>query len=307
MKKKICVVDTVYSLLLYLLYNPSWENDTEFYCGDTLPKEIREKLCFNVVKYPQSRIGRILFRFRFDIILKCLLAGEVYGQDHLPISQLFLKNGFILIEDGLANYCLDGIKKGNTFSFAGKYIYGLKQTKGLSKKVRKILLTGMQTIPESISKKVELIDIKSLVMKSDMDKIFSLFGVSRGILHENTILVLTQPLTESKKGLSVAQQLSIYKKVIEEYNPYNVVIKPHPRDICDYTSLGVNVLSPFFPVELLLFNKQSIDVLVTLWSSSAFHNSNVKRIEVLGTKDWPFLEEEFGHRPTQTIINHENL
>lgn len=301
--KKICVVDTVYSLLLYLLYNPNWDSDTQFFCGETLPEEVRRNLKMRMIKYPKSRIGKILFRFRFGIIIQSLFAKEVYGQDHLPISHLFLRKGFICIEDGLANYWIEGIEEGNKLSFAAKYLYGWKKSKGYSNRVSKIILTGLYDIPAEIRDKVEILDLKAVMAHVNLNKIYNLFGISNDLLGKRSVLLLTQPLNEGKKGITAQKQLEIYKSIVKRYNAKNVVIKPHPRDICDYSSMEVEVLPPFFPVELLLFNQNSIELLVTLWSSSAYHSSNVKRVEILGTSEWPFLEEGFGHIPSRTIIN----
>ena len=94
------------------------------------------------------------------------------------------------------------------------------------------------------------------------------------------ILLLTQPLTEF---ISKEEQISIYKKIINNYNNTKIVIKSHPRDIyVEYEKLFPNsiVIRETFPSEFFKLMGINIGRVVTAFSTAV--NPYIGKVPV----DW---------------------
>lgn len=74
-------------------------------------------------------------------------------------------------------------------------------------------------------------------------------------IEAHSALILTEPLHRDGLCGDIEEQVSIYQKLVEalEMDGYSVILKPHPRDLADYTRLGVWMLKREFPVELLRY------------------------------------------------------
>lgn len=89
---------------------------------------------------------------------------------------------------------------------------------------------------------------------------------------ENRALVLTQPLYKDKILQSEAEQISFYKKIVQDLKQKNfkVYIKPHPRDCVDYSAFisDVNVINKEFPIEIFNYIKNiSFSIVASIDSS----------------------------------------
>lgn len=77
------------------------------------------------------------------------------------------------------------------------------------------------------------------------------------IIHEKTILLLTQPFYTDNVLKSENEQIKLYKRLVMEnmsdIQKEQLVIKPHPRDNTDYTSV--------FPTAVILNKNMPVEVL----------------------------------------------
>lgn len=106
------------------------------------------------------------------------------------------------------------------------------------------------------------------------------------------ILVLTEPLCNEGRVKNIKQQVAVYRNLIERLgNNVAVVIKPHPRDVCNYSGLiskSVTVLPKTFPSEILAFILgEKIEKCYSVTSNSVLSFSQDKAV-VLGKK---FIEQ----------------
>lgn len=278
--RRICVVDTVYTLLLYYLICGIDEDDI-FIISKGIPQEIRKNIKhiylshFSYDDIPDSNLILIILK-RLTIIakraygvikLRILLffkikncEVEVYGHGHLYFSfPLYEYENSYLIEDGLGNYLGLETPKYNEskfLQFFGVYINNYHEGYGTHKNIKKIYLTK-QDVPEIIKNKVDIIDMEKKwnnLSKNDKNKILEIFNIDLDDIDfdDETVLILTEPLAEGNI-ITLEDELEIYKNIIEKFKDKNIIIKPHPRDSKNYGKLfpDIKIIDKYFPIELL--------------------------------------------------------
>lgn len=109
------------------------------------------------------------------------------------------------------------------------------------------------------------------------------------------VLLCTQPLYKDGQLKTIEEQKQVYADIIESYSSqgYTVVVKPHPRDDMDYSSLcnqyGGWVIDRFIPSEVLNFNKDiHYDLAVSITTTAIETLQFVKEKKYLG---FEFLEK----------------
>lgn len=101
---------------------------------------------------------------------------------------------------------------------------------------------------------------------------------------ENKALVLTQPLYKDKILQSEAEQLSFYKKIVQDLKQKNfkVYIKPHPRDCIDYSAFisDINVINKEFPIEIFNYIKNISFSIAASMDSSCMDALNFCEVKI---------------------------
>ena len=84
------------------------------------------------------------------------------------------------------------------------------------------------------------------------------------------VILLTQPYAVDGH-MTEEEQMNVYRKIVSHYGEDNVVIKPHPRDKCDYKSFfpHVEVFDKVVPMQLLVLLGAGFERVATINSSSA--------------------------------------
>lgn len=114
-------------------------------------------------------------------------------------------------------------------------------------------------------------DLLACVNNGNIKKILDIYLEDPDVFHEENIaLIMTVPLSDSEKDISEEKQIRIYRDLIEQYKDYNVIIKPHPRDSSDYSSITkARTINRYFPSELIRFlDNGNISKYVALISTS---------------------------------------
>ena len=278
--RRICVVDTVYTLLLYYLICGINEDDI-FIMSGGIPKEIRKNVKhiyfphFKNDDIPNSNLILIIFK-RLQIIAKRTYGilklrimlffktrncnVEVYGQGHLNFSfPLYEYENSYIIEDGLGNY-MDltepDYSQSKLLRFFGFYTNELYEGFGTHKNIKKVYLTKNE-VPEIIKNKVEIINMQKIwhgLSENEKNEILEIFNINLGEIRFNdeTVLILTEPFTEAHYT-TLEEELSIYNHLIEKFKDKEVIIKPHPRDPKNYYEIfpDTKIIDKYFPIELL--------------------------------------------------------
>ena len=310
-KVRICVVDTVYSLFLYLL-KFGYDSSDIFILSSGVPKEVRNNL--NHIYFPDIKLlhdkssflkwsytnlinafKQVYGILKLRLILFFKTRGkkvEVYGQGHLTFSYpLYEFENSYIIEDGLGNYLdLKQPTKINPIlnklaNFFGIYVFNLREGFGTHENIKKVYLTK-NNVPSEIKDKVEVMDMDNLwELKSESEKkgILDIFNLNVNELGSDLVLLLTEPFSEHNL-LPFEEEIKIYKEFIDKYP--NIIIKTHPREKKDYSSLFPNIIiiDVPFPVELLKYVGIKIEKIVTICSTAALNLKNDVEIEIYDKK-----------------------
>lgn len=275
MTKRICTVDTVYSLFLYFLIKGVSDDDL-FIFSSGVPEDVRKNIN-HVIKFAVMNLG-VCFRQLYGILklrLLMLFVGddvEIYGHGHTQFSYMFYEyENTYLIEDGLANYrkLESNFISNRLLNFLGLYIKGSKSGYGTHENIKKVYLTYEGFC--DVSSKAEIIDLNALwenLSLEDHLKILKIFNFSN--LENIDVLLITQAFSEDNL-MDLNEEMRIYSEIVEKYP--NIIIKPHPRKVKDYSKIFPDntVLDKHFPVELLVLMGIKIEKTVTISSTAVLH------------------------------------
>nr|WP_299384348.1 glycosyltransferase family 52 [Allomuricauda sp.] len=168
----------------------------------------------------------------------------------------FGRNNIEMIEDGARTYR----QRHSTFEQLMKtYITKTPLGGGFDKEVKTIHAQFPGKLPKGIQSKAVELNIKKEVAKFPetlKKEIFNLFigDNTIDIPKHNTVLILTQPISEDKVVKNEAVKIEIYRDLISKI-PKNakVILKTHPREITKYEEHfpDITVLPALFPIEIL--------------------------------------------------------
>lgn len=273
--KRVCSIDSQYTLFLFLLVNRCEINDVFFIFWKNIPNYILTKFKNSIQNYYDFNIiGNDDFRNNFHYFLrfyKTLLKYNLFmaspcGQDHLPFSRLYLNffwRKFTEYEDGLESY-----KDHSSLNVdkSIKNIIKLKDSQpwfGMSNKTYKIYLTNPQrSIPDYLRRKVcwvNVLDLWNSLSKDKQDYIKDLFHLKDILLAESVdTLLLTGPFSEDNL-CSEEEKIHAVNLIINQYPKENIAIKCHYRENTEYDRYFKNVMiiREKFPLELFLLSYQT--------------------------------------------------
>ncbi|MFM4943852.1 glycosyltransferase family 52 [Aeromonas bivalvium] len=294
MFNNVLVVDSSYSLLIYLTIFNEKKDNTLYIVSDGICSEVRNN--FKEVIYLQKGVRGFI-----DLLIKCVLNTKLrgvllnrsrcrfYGHDHLFFSPPFISR-FTIIEDGLSNYCCSNRKFPVSMLLPNK-------VPGDGNNIERVLLSGIKDVPTEISNKVEYFSLKKswdMLSVTYRDSINSLFSFDETELEFCDALLLTQPLSEDGFILE-SEKIEIYQDIINQFGNMKVVIKPHPREKTNYTEImtGCVVVDGKYPAELICLNSKKINTVITIFSTSIYSFSECRKV-FIGTERYPSLMNKVG-------------
>lgn len=341
-KKNICLVTTVYSFFLYLLIKGYNEEDIYIFTA-WFPKGVSKNvkhIQMPAVQFKGKKFADLdslsgiyeniigFFKYFYGYLkLRILLfiktfncTVEAYGHAQTPFSYILFENeNSNIIEDGLENYTaeicephkinpiIDGI-----LHLCGIYFLNNCECYGSHKNIKNIYLTQEQNHP-LIKDKVKIIDIKELwnnLANDEQRKLLEIMNVNvEGIdFNKKTALLLTQPLSEgSLTTITEEEEINIYHGIIDKFDDYQIIIKPHPRDTKDFEKIfpDIKIIDKSFPVEILAMININPTVVCSI-VSTACYNFEKSKIYVYDGK----LNDELlinAREELLKIINEKNL
>lgn len=314
--KNICITDSLYSLLIFMLISRNKISETFFVFGNSIKIDknifkdnsiILEKENASS-KFDSMKKRMKMYSYIKNIVKENNLEGlTVYGGDHLTGAGYFIKNHeFHVIEDGIINYYSmpevdKQIDRESAVLKMFKYATYLYYPYGFSKNVRKIYLTKECDAPLKLKNKIEIISLKEMWDNSDENKkseILQVFGLDKSLLEELAAkenILLTQPFSEDKV-LTENEKIEIYKDIMRNYDEKSTVIKTHPREKTDYRTAFPKavILDKPFPFELFSLLNTDFKRAVTIFSTSVMNLGENVQIDFYGTKINEKLLLKFG-------------
>ena len=316
--KNICITDSLYSLLFFMLVTKTSISETFFIFGNSINinKEIFKNNSIVIEKEnASSKFDSMKKRIKMYKFMKELVKNnslenlDVYGGDHLTGAGYFIKNhNFKVIEDGIINYYsmpeVDAqIKRENFFLRMFKYATYLYYPYGFSKNVTKIYFTKKaDNIPQRLKNKIETISLKNLWDSSTNKKkseILHVFGLQSSLLKElseKENILLTQPFSEDKI-MPEEEKIEIYKNIMKNYDESKTVIKTHPREKTFYKDIFPKaiILDKPFPFELFSLMDSNFKKAITVFSTSVMNLNKDVQIDFYGSKINDKLLKKFGN------------
>lgn len=323
-EKIVCLVATQYTLLLYLLYSSMQDiKDTYFIftygihqdIAVHFPKSvfIKKDAFFHGKKIKQWLYCYYLRMFKLRFVGK---KTQVYAQDHLNISPSLLYNrNYILLEDSPFIESVyrnseryktkERYKKQDNYKLV-KWLYGKTFwcEFGNNDLCKGIVMSENEGYIDFLDgKKRYICPLQESWEKCSKEKkeyILSVFNLSETDIQElgqyKTIL-FTQPLYPD--CLTEEEHRSVFSKILANYSIDNLIIKKHPRDVCDYSTIvpDVKVFSKNIPSQLLDLVGVKFELAITPFSSAVLDFSYPIQIDWYGTECHPKLLEIFGKIP----------
>ncbi len=311
MSQNIVIENTLYSLLLYWLIKTP--KNTVYILDSTIDSKVvknikKDNLVFVFdSKFNKNLLYRLFrvyiyekLRLKLFLLINRVKTLDIYGNDDLISFDIFRKERYSILEDGIVNYNFTCRIKDNFFY---NYIRGYRYGKpyGLSIRCKKIYLTGVKDIPKEIESKVDIIDLKYLWDKKSIDEkeyILKLFDIDRDFLKDLTsrdTILLTQPISEDLL-CTEDEKIEIYSKIIKEYGAKNLIIKVHPREQTNYRKYFQDALIIYkpFPSELFMLLNIKFKRAVTLFSTAVYSFGKDTKVVWKGTTVHPSLVKTRG-------------
>lgn len=322
--KRVCIVDTIYSMSLFFLLSKSVKDfeDTLFVVSNGIPKQILEKLP-NVI-YEQNVYDfdlsskKLLLRLKLIRLLKYnwrFIFAKHYALDHLPFSPQYLGfSRYVLLEDApgiLRRVEKDQIRlypneKRDFLWYVNAWFYHggcWKNIWGQNVFCKNIIISDPKDVESGLlkNKHFTLVNLKKMWdKKKDSQKqwFMSFLGLDTRKLKQwekAKTLILTNPwITDNI--LTEEEYISCYKSSIDKYKDTGVIVKPHPRDHFDWHKHfpELQVMDTIVPMQILCFLGVQFDRAVTVASTAVTSFPSETEIVWLGHKICPALLEKCG-------------
>lgn len=317
--KRVCIIDTMYSLSLYFLLTKSVEEfeNTLFVVSKGIPTNIIDKLP-NVI-YEDNIYDfllenkKLLLRLR---LIRCLkynwrfLFAKHYALDHLPFSSQYIGfSRYVLLEDSPGFFNLadqysflvcPSVKK-NFMWYLHSFLYhGVcwKNCWGQNFLCKNIIISDSRDATSLLlkKKKVTIVNLRKLwEEKEDKDKnwFLSFLGLNIHDLEKwkkAETIILTQPwITDDI--LTEEEYLSCYIGSIEKFKKTGVIIKPHPRDYFDWHKHfpDLHIMNTVVPMQILCFMGLKFKRAITISSTAVSSFPSDTEIVKLGHQISPKL------------------
>ena len=277
----ICV--TPYQLLLTILKIEDSKSELVLQEGIT-DKEIISNLSKERIFKKIDILNMLIFDgVKKYIINKREMAGfitrfkgvdDIYTyNDHTPIGWILdkYKIKYNLIEDGYDFFSYKYIdfrnriftKKSTIQDYKDllKHLFFLRRTKGpgFSKYCQSIEVNDISVVPKDERyhkfKEVPRKELFENITEERKQLILRVFDVEElSEVKDNSVLILTQPLSIDGLMDSDDKQYGFYKRICDKYlsEGYEVYLKPHPRDTITYEEMnGVKLIVQSVPMELI--------------------------------------------------------
>ena len=315
---RVCIFTSVYSLLIYLLYSNDDELKKTFYFFTSgVTKSIREKFpghfFINIINSKRKKksytIIKSIYLFFFIYLFRYLRwpflrKADIFCNDHNLIPPFIIgKKEYAFIEE--EPKILSIKREANS-----RFVKGLSQKIlcnlisdvvgkpfANNKQCKSLVLTEDDDVPYIMDKKKYIMNLHRAWDKASERKrkyilnIYNIYTDDINILEAKTHILLVQPLS-TDGTISEDEQISIYRQIIEKYDPSSLLIKSHPRDLIDYRKYFPNIciFDKPIPMQLLiLISHNNFIKAITLFSSAIKFFPDTVEKEWIGSSVHPAL------------------
>lgn len=302
MISRFFIANSTYSLLQYALAFTDQIDETFFLLGPSIQKSCLKSKA--VIKLPPKEMIDEYIHSFLDKIENKLEGFEVpfYGNLVTPYAnELSKKYPFYSLSDGSSDSHM-----------VEKHLKNPNILKCYTTKLG-------HEIEKSNHPKLVVHDLENLwdkKTKTEKNKIANIFNVTPEtleLLETKSVILITQPLSEDNI-ISEEEKITLYKSILKNYDLNSVVIKPHPREKTDWSSIFPNtpIIPQQVPAELLsmMIKPQKV---CTFYSTAAFSLCAPENVDIyskdfnklvfanpnqnMGNMPYVDIEAVYGHRP----------
>lgn len=322
-KPRVFVTGSLWSLLIYLLYNDleDIKRTHYFFTDKGIHATVRNNFKHHVVNISwDDNVHWFIVKFLFIFIpyinyirWPYLLWCDMWGIDQgFAIQSIIGHNPYTLIEDGAIDYMVSRDLRKNKRDWFRRLLWGpiYLHDLGRNSKCKRIILTQKAT-NERLKEKAEEINLHELWNQSSKEKkefvlhAFNLTMDDVELMKMRRVILLTQPFSLDCSDISDEDQIKMYHEMIKPYGEENVIIKPHPRETMSYNGKipGTIVLDKVIPFQLLELLGVSFDVAVTVCSTSVMGLKDMgTKIDFKGTLIDKRIQDVYGTIQKNSII-----
>ena len=162
--------------------------------------------------------------------------------------------------------------------------------RGNSEQCKNIYLTGQSEIIKNIANKVIIIDTQKIwsdMSLSKKQKILECFDVTNddmSFFSNSSDVLFTQCFSEDNY-CSEEIKIKMYKDIVNCFsNVGNLIVKPHPREITDYSVIFPEavIYKKKIPIEILILLGVKIERAITVNSSAVYNFPKTTKTIILG-------------------------
>ena len=326
MERRVCMVEALYPLMFYLLISSAEEIQSTYF---VLDERIDPNICNRLPNVCNEKRGA-LYKHRYCLLLYGKLL-QYTKYSFLRKSNVFgLDFKWYLLQGLRINYiedCPNVFNLWETSPMYGNYIKNLQRPKW-KQKIEKLIFGSFYRHPVATSdgikaiyttaacqksylegKKQFVFDLKNEWEESSDEKkklILSIFDISDNDLEElktKKVMLLTQAFYDDKM-VTVEEQIEIYRKILDNYNHDDVIIKAHPRDRLDYRKCFPDVMyfDKVVPLQFLSIIGVKFSHVATVSSSSALSFGDDVQIDWYGGGVHPGILKAEGIRTLEKAL-----
>ena len=303
--KSLYICHTVYHLYISILKAFLQDSICDVILVDTIPdglgicQRLEDTQLFGKVVYLDRKD---VFKVKYKEYLKNFLnyfynkeyitskLGYIKEYDNVYIFNDYTEIGCFLVNNDIKYHLLeDGLdvyKQFDVFEEIGRgyyikkilfQLFNIPYSVGMTKQCIDVEINDAVGLKTKIDKPIIVQNRKELedrVGSSFLSIVFKVYGVDSITVPKNSVLIITQVLTEICVVDNKKEQYRFYEDIVKEYfKDYSVFIKPHPRDEIDYTPLkkvyNITILKKQIPMEVYAcFPNFHFDIVVTYSSTS---------------------------------------
>lgn len=159
-----------------------------------------------------------------------------------------------------------------------RYLYGVSTSFHKDNKLKEILVQYPEKYPEFLKSKLNKLNLETLFYnltdseKNEIINLFisdKLFKKLKSIKFSNSIIILTQPLSEDG-FISEEEKINLYWQIVKEHREDDIFIKKHPREKTEYNFKNVIEFNGDFPSEIFKLSGIKFKKAIGICTSAIF-------------------------------------
>lgn len=328
--KNTCIIGNIYGLFVYQLMCPDDEIDRTLFFIDTVINKTTIKkapkhtvwIDYTLLEQTGQLSSRDAWLFMLNMRLKYwwICFTNIFAQDNIPCaSPIIGYKKYNEIEDApylfslyKSNFRLNSFELPHSLSglkqrlkkgpIWGNHLGRNKQCKNRYVSLLRPEDADMDLLKGKRMTEIKLDELWSAASEKKKALVLETFGIEKkdlALIQSANTIILTQPFMDDA-GLSLKEQIDLYRPYVEKYEKEGVIIKPHPREKIDYKEFFPNITVLQSGIPMQVFNVLGTSFIRAITVCSTAVSSMMKddtEIVWIGTNVHPKIHKVYGDVP----------